>query len=221
MIVRKSRLNMFKLIIFDLDGTLADTSAGIYGAYHYACEQLHIPLTDESLGGVIGSNLLQVFINRFSLDEEQARSAVDVYRKWYEQNGIYQATIYPGIQKVLNKLSETHVLCVATLKREDFAQKMLAMFGITNCFQMICGMDKNDSFSKAQIIERCLKKFNIDREEAVFVGDSMSDLNGARDNKIVFMPVTYGFGFDKKTTFKDQQILGPVNSTVEILNYIN
>ena len=207
---------MYKLILFDLDGTLADTSEGIYGAYHYSCEQSGIPLNENSLNGVIGGNLLRVFTDRFGLNEQAARKTIAIYRRWYEEHGIWKAKLYPGMKDVLHQLAEKYILGVATLKREDFAKKMLPMLGIDNCFQMICGMDVNDTLDKEQIIWKCMKQADVKPSETLLIGDSESDLNGAVTCGVDFLAVTYGFGFKTDEVLPGQGNVGVIDKAEDI-----
>lgn len=211
---------MYKFILFDLDGTLADTSEGIYGAYHYACEQMGIFMDNHSLDGVIGGNLLQIFINRFGLNELDAKKTIAFYRNWYEKKGISQVKLYPDMKEVVSSLADKYILGVATLKREDFAKRILSFLDIEKYFYVICGMDKDDSLSKEAIILNCMKTANATPFDTLLIGDSESDLNGAEACNIYFMPVTYGFGFDSKTVFRGQRIIGRVNQPNDLLKVL-
>ena len=74
----------YKLIIFDFDGTIADTSLGIIDSHKYTLAAMgkSIP-QDEMLRKVIGGNLLKTYIETFGFQEDDARKAVGIYRKRY------------------------------------------------------------------------------------------------------------------------------------------
>ena len=187
---------MYKLVIFDLDGTLADTSEGIYNAHRYTTQAMGIELKKHSLDGVIGGELLKIYQQRFSLDEENARRAVDIYRKWYQENGILQATLYDGMKDTLAFLKEQgYLLAVATLKREDFAKILLENLGVAEYFDWIYGMDREDTLNKEKLIRKCMVSADAVESETVLVGDSANDAKGAEACGVDFVAVTYGFGF--------------------------
>lgn len=215
---------MYKLVVFDLDGTLADTSEGIYNAHRATCSALNIELNEHSLDGVIGGALIDIYQKRFGLDEDVARSAVKIYREWYQKYGIHQAEIYPGIEELLVKLqSMGFFLGVATLKREDFAVEMLSDMGIKKYFNCICGMDKRDTLNKEHLICECMRQTRVSAEETVMIGDTESDYIGAIRSKVDFIGVTYGFGFsnsviDIKTAHNNFDLLQKICRKEEMHN---
>ena len=190
---------MYKLVVFDLDGTLADTSEGIYNAHRYTTQAMGITLEKHSLDGVIGGELLKIYQQRFSLDEKNARRAVDIYRTWYQENGILQAALYDGMKETLAFLKERgYLLAVATLKREDFAKILLENLGVADCFDWIYGMDHEDTLNKEKLIRKCMASAGVAASETVLVGDSENDRKGAEACGVGFVGVTYGFGFSKE-----------------------
>ncbi len=72
---------------------------------------------------------------------------------------------------------------------------MLIEMEIGHLFNYICGMDKDDKLDKAALINRCLKLCGCSNSEAVLIGDSINDLDGANKASTHFIGVTYGFGF--------------------------
>ena len=72
----------YELIIFDFDGTLADSSEGILDAHKYTIEKFGLAkLTNKELRNFIGGNLLKIYLNEFDLSTEVAKEAVSTYRK--------------------------------------------------------------------------------------------------------------------------------------------
>lgn len=193
---------MKQLVVFDMDGTLADTSPGILNSHRYAHKVMGRPEpSDEELDGVIGGPLLQNYKMRFGFSEKDARKAVAAYRGYYAQNGIHEAQLYPGMRKTLEILKVRGAkLGVATLKAERFVKVMLQEMGVEDLFDMICGMDEQDTRTKAELVMMCMKAVGISAEQTVLVGDSIHDLNGAKESGVAFLGVTYGFGFKPNQT---------------------
>lgn len=193
----------YKLVIFDFDGTIADTSSGILDSHRYALQAMGRDVPSESeLRKVIGGNLLRTYIDVFDFEEEKAREAVKIYRERYAKEGIHMATLYPGVSNLLQNLKEAGLkIGVATLKAEKFAEVMLVEFGISELFDSVCGMDENDGLSKAGLIKKCCSQCGISEDNAILIGDSNNDFIGAQTAGVGFLGVTYGFGFKKKEKY--------------------
>lgn len=192
-------MTKYKLIIFDLDGTLADTSSGILECHRFANAAMGRPVTGGSmLEGVIGGPLLATYMDHFGYPECDAKKAVQIYRKHYEEIGFSQSKLYPGMDECLLHLKKCgHLLAVATLKAEWLAKRVLDMLGIGSFFDVICGMDANDTLSKMDLIFMCMTTLGAGKDETILVGDTMHDAKGAQQAGIDFLGVTYGFGFEK------------------------
>ncbi|MDD5796894.1 MAG: HAD hydrolase-like protein [Oscillospiraceae bacterium] len=212
---------MKKLIIFDLDGTLLDTSEGIMHCYRKAGKILH--LQENSVDNkkcVIGGPLKDGFQRLYKLEsEKQLENAIAVYRSNYQSEGIKMFSAYCGIQELLKSLKEKGcLLAVATLKSEAYAKQMLESAGLSKYFNVIYGWDGTDSCTKAGILKRVISSLNMTPSDAILVGDSEYDAQGANAADTDFLGVSYGFGIkkdeSKKTPF-------PVaDSPQAVLDYI-
>ena len=194
-----SHLQSIKLVIFDFDGTIADTSEGIIDSHKYTLCTMgrSIPTTDY-LRSLIGGNLYNTYLNEFAFEEKDAKEAVRIYRNYYAKVGIHKAKLYDGFADLLLNLKERDILTgVATLKADSFARIMLHEMRIDQYFDVVCGMDANDCLKKSDLILECLRKTGIEQKNAVLVGDSINDMIGAQDVGIRFIGALYGFGFNK------------------------
>lgn len=192
-----------KLVIFDFDGTIADTSGGILDSHRFALNAMgrEIP-SDDELRGVIGRNLLKTYIEKFGFTEPGAREAVRLYRKRYAEVGIHEAVLYPGFADLVKKLkNKDYMVGVATLKAENFAKIMLDEMEILNYFDEVCGMDANDGLDKTGLILKCRKLCHCGKDGTILVGDSNNDFIGAQNAGVDFIGVTYGFGFKKEIKY--------------------
>lgn len=189
---------MKKLVVFDMDGTLADTSPGILNSHRYAHDRMgRLQPDTDVLHSVIGGPLLNTYISRFGFSEAQAREALKHYRNYYAEKGFLEADLYPGMKDTLAALKAAGCcLGVATLKAERFVKVMLENMGVAEYFDVIFGMDDADSRTKAQLIEMCMQTLGVPVDATVMVGDSVHDLKGAEQAGVSFVGVTYGFGFD-------------------------
>ena len=123
---------MKKYFLFDLDGTLTDPKEGITTCVQYALHSLGIEEPDlDRLESFIGPPLKDSFMEFYGMDEEQAQAAVKKYRERFNDKGLYENEIYPGIAPMLQMLSEKGFrLAVASSKPTVFVEKILEHFGI-------------------------------------------------------------------------------------------
>lgn len=187
----------YRAVLFDLDGTLLDTSRGILNCISYAEAVMPLPaLSLERKRSFIGPPLLESFMREYSLDEEGAMRAATVYRDRYREKGMLEAEVYPDIPDLLASLKNAgYIMAVATLKLGDYADKVISSFGLSPYFHCVCGTDEKGTVTKAEIINRCLERMGAAASEAVLIGDSSFDRNGARQAGVDFIGVSYGFGF--------------------------
>ena len=109
---------MYDAILFDLDGTLTDPRIGITKSIQYALSKFGI--VEENLDmliSFIGEPLFECFQRYYPLGEEEARQAMDFYREYYSETGIYENAVYPAIPGLLESLhGKGKKLVLATLK---------------------------------------------------------------------------------------------------------
>ncbi len=212
----------FKLAIFDLDGTLMDTSSGIFATANKAVELVgREPEHDISqLSKFIGPPIDQCFIHTYNLEEELIADAIEHYRKEYDLRGQYGAMEYPSIRNTLEKLKDRgYLLAVGSLKTENLVISMMDHFGLAHYFSSIRGGDPTGSLSKADIVNKVLSDLNIEAKDAVLIGDTIHDELGAKEANVSFIAVDYGFGFPRGQQ-KTDSMLAVVSRADELLSLL-
>ena len=213
----------YSTVIFDLDGTLLDTSQGIMlGASYTANKMGNLELTINQQLSFIGPPLVDSFIRECGFSENEARQAVDLYRRDKEK-GLYEAKHYPQIQELLILINEQHCKnAVATLKRDDFAKEIIKHFELSPYFHSINGIDDKDTHSKSDIILMCLKELGQDDlSKVVMIGDSIYDAIGAEQVGIDFIAVTYGYGFKNKEEASQIKNVFIAENVNDIIRYLD
>lgn len=192
----------YDLIIFDLDGTLIDTSLGIFNSVRYAEQQMGFSrISNERLKEFVGPPPKKMYMEIYEVDEETALQAAQKHREYARTKAIYEAKVYPGIIELLEKLKfKGYKLAVSTLKSEEIAKCVLAYFKMDKYFDIIVGMDSKESFTKCQTIRIAMSKTEIN-SNVLMIGDSEYDYEGATEAGINFWGVTYGFGFLKNLSY--------------------
>lgn len=208
-----------KYVFFDLDGTITDPKEGITKSVAYALAKYGIQIDDlDSLCPFIGPPLLVSFRDFYGFDSEKSVEAVEYYREYYRDRGIFECYLYDGIPELLKHLKENgDKVVLATSKPTGFAKQLLEHFDIIQYFDYVSGSTMDGSrVEKVDIIRHALKHFgDIPVEDIVMIGDRKFDYIGAAELGIKCILVEYGYGelseleecnpFAIKKTVKDVQ----------------
>ena len=113
-------MSSLSAIFFDLDGTLVDSSIGIHNGFTYTFEQLGVPSPDaKTIRGFMGPPLETSFAS--CLPTEQIELAIQLYRSYYKEKGVYEAQLFPQIKELLTELSQHYPLYITTTKNTPTA----------------------------------------------------------------------------------------------------
>jgi phosphoglycolate phosphatase len=182
-------------VLFDLDGTITDSGAGVMHGMEIALAHFGLPIPDrQALRVIIGPPLRDSFI-RFGIKPEDTEEALVIYRKFYVADGWLENFVYPGLEMVLKSLKENGCrVYVATSKPEHMAVHILEHFGLAKYFDLICGatMDSTRD-SKSDVIRYLLDQIEPD-PSMVMVGDTHYDVEGAAAFQIPTIGVDWGYG---------------------------
>lgn len=184
---------MKDVIIFDLDGTLLDTSPGILESVRYAAETLGYPaLPTEQLLSFIGPPLTDSFVRCYGCGRAEGERLTAAYRAHYREGALLNAEPYAGIFELCERLrGDGFRLAVATSKPQLFSEQILAHFGFGKYLDEIHGADMAGRLSKADLIRLCL---GGGPAGCFMVGDTEHDARGALEAGVPFIGVRYGFG---------------------------
>lgn len=190
----------FNTVVFDLDGTLLDTSEGILSSVKYTIDKFHFPkINDNEIRKFIGPPIQDSFANQYGLKGSILQQIASIFRDHYKNVDLLKAKPYKGIYDVLKALLDNNQKpVVATYKRQDYATTIMNHFGFDEFMFAICGADHENKLKKKDIILNAIKlSGESDKNKVVMVGDSDNDAVGASLIGVNFVGVTYGFGFQK------------------------
>ena len=183
-------------IFFDLDGTLTDSAPGIIHSVQYALKKYGIEAEENDLRSFIGPPLVHSFQDRFGFDHDKALEAVAYYREYFTAGGMFENSVYPGVEEMLQKLKEDGLmLAVATSKPELFSKQILEHFALTRYFVFIGGaaMDETRT-TKVEVLSYALRELQVDPAKAVMIGDRENDMEAASLLGTERIGVLYGYG---------------------------
>ena len=170
-----------RLVLFDLDGTLVDSTPGIWASVRAAAAALGLPPpTTGQLRAMVGPPLQDGFADVFGLPPAEVTRAVVAYRSCYAAGAVLDVTVYDGVVGMLATLSgEGHTLAVATSKPEPFAVQVLAHTGLLERFASVHGATFDGAVRhKEQVVGLALAAHQA-VGRAVLVGDRAHDVLGA------------------------------------------
>lgn len=211
---------MYKAILFDLDGTLADTTDGVFESARYALNKMNVP--DENFGALrrfIGPPLQTTFSEVYHMNKKDTDTAVAFFREYYGDKGVFMCKPYDNMNDTLIKLkNQGFKLGVSTYKKDAYA-KILLKEKFSDVFDIINGADLNGVLTKAEIVEKTTEDLKCEKSETVMIGDTIFDLDGAQKTGVDFIAVTYGFGFTCESDLKDKKYVACLDSPSDIAEY--
>ena len=188
----------FDYIIFDFDGTVADTGLGVKNAVKYALLEHGITVGDESkLDYFIGPPLYEGFEHVYGVSPELANSLVDSYRVYYAEKGVYECSVYPGTMELLKLLKHSGAkVAVASSKPKHFLDVVVPYIGASEYFDFIVGPElKNHNSNKSVLIAKSMELMGAeDKSKIIMLGDRKYDIEGAHEVGIQAVGIEYGYG---------------------------
>lgn len=195
---REISLKEYKIILFDLDGTLSDPKIGITKSVQFALEKMGILEPDlNKLDCFIGPPLQESFAMYYGFNTEEVQQAIDFYRERFKKEGMFENELYADILSLLDALKKQgYILVVATSKPTVFSEKILEYFNIDCYFDLVVGSNLDGTrSSKTEIIQYIFDKYNeYKQSDFVMIGDRKHDIIGANNIGIDSIAVTYGYG---------------------------
>ena len=191
-------MKKYDVVLFDLDGTLTDPGIGITNSVMHALKKYGIEVADRAeLYKFIGPPLIDSFEKYYGFSHEEAVKSVDYYREYYRDKGIYENSVYDGIDSLLAELHKNgKKIILATSKPELFAKQILRHFNLEKYFLFAAGSTMDETrTNKAEVIEYALSECGItEKASAVMIGDREHDIIGANKNGIDSIGVLFGYG---------------------------
>ena len=188
----------YQSIIFDLDGTLIDSSPSILKCFGHVLDETNlkplVPLSDS----LIGPPLRQTLTNLTgSTDSALLDRLVESFKACYDTKGYKATLVYEGVENMLETLSKSGIpLAIATNKRRVPTLKIIEHLGWNNYFRIIGTLDTPvlPHTNKAALIRFLLNEIGVTAETSLYVGDKWEDGEAATANSMPFCAAAWGYG---------------------------
>ncbi len=181
-------------VLFDFDGTLADTKPAIVDTARRVLREWG--MTDDEIadpGRLVGPPFPAGFSLVYGMSDEDAAEVTRRYRAIYSKLGLETYMLFDGMAELLQSLKAAgRRLAITTSKREETAHTMLADNGVEQLFDVIVGQTDPTRADKTTLLGDTLAALGCSADEAVMVGDRFYDVEGAAANGVPCVGVYLG-----------------------------
>ena len=217
-------MGKYEIAVFDVDGTLLDTTEGVLASVKYTIDKMGFePLSEDVLKTFIGPPIQDSFAKAYNLSGDILQDIATCFRNRYKDYELLKAVPYDGIYEVFDKLMERNVkLAVATYKRQDYAEAILKHFGFDKYTNILYGADHNNKLKKVDIIEKCMVDLGVtDYSNAVMIGDRIdNDIVPAKQLGMKTIWVKQGLESLWNITDESEKADMEINNLSDVLKYL-
>ena len=201
---------MFKNYIFDLDGTIINSSNEVLLCMERAFDKANYVIDKSMLTpNVIGPPIKQIIqtIAPDLSDENKINEIIANFRSFYDNDEKDISEIYEGIYEVLENLkSQGCKLFIATFKPEKPTLRIIEQFNL-KFFEDVYTIDKfKTHITKEEMISQIIEKYNLDKSQTVMIGDAKTDMTAAKAAGVMAVGALWGYGDDKQPLIDNADI---------------
>ena len=206
------------IILFDLDGTLIDSTDAILESFHHTFEVHNFPhASDKEIKALIGYPLDLMYLN-LGIEKEQVWDFVDTYKKHYRKISTEQTYLLDFAKEGVIKASEFASLAIVTTKTASYSTALMEHFGLMNYFEVLIGReDVQNPKPHAEPILKAMQSFYTEGKEIWMIGDTKLDLISAKNAGVNSIGVLSGYD-DLKTIQEHTDVI--FNNALEAVNFL-
>jgi len=210
-------MNRPKMILIDVDGTLVDSVPDLAFCVDTMMEQLNRPPYGEAVVRNWVGNGVERLVRRALIgqldgepDEADFERAFPIFVELYRENTSGRSHLYPGIREGLDYLREAgYSLGSVTNKAAQFTEPLLRDLGVRDYFDIVISGDTLPRKKPNPLpLLHAAEHFGVSPKDSLMVGDSVSDVKGARAAGFTIVCMSYGYnhGIDIRTAEPDAVI---------------
>jgi phosphoglycolate phosphatase len=189
-----------KLIIFDMDGTLVDSSITLVNAINYVRGKLKLkPMSQDEILGKLNDHTINSA--QYFYEAEFFKEQHNIwFSKYYKENHKRELRLYDGIRELLDELKRAGFkVAVATNAYRNSTQQSLTYLNIIELFDAIaCSDEVRRGKPHPDMLFKILDELNLKADEAIFIGDGERDEEASKNAKIDYIMVHWGFSDHKE-----------------------
>ena len=183
------------IILFDLDGTLIDSTPAILESFDEAFQSFNNKTpSDDEIKSLIGLPLDIMFEN-LGVDAKYVTKYVDAYKKHYRPISKQKTSLLPNAQKAIKEASKIATLGIVTTKTSQYSKELMEHFGVMKYFEVLIGRDDvQNPKPHPEPILKALKQLNKSSDKIYMIGDTCLDSISAKNANINSIGVLSGYG---------------------------
>ena len=184
----------YRLIVFDFDGTLADSEQSIMEAMRLVARDFGLSEIDPAIvRRGIGLPLQRTIEMGLGLEADDAAGAVERYRKYYKEIAFDTTRLFPEVKDTLELLQREYLLAIASSKSRQGLLSMMQHLGIFEHFASIAGaQDVQRGKPAPDMVQLSLARLAVPAERCLVVGDTVFDIEMGQRASADTCAVTYG-----------------------------
>lgn len=184
-------------LVFDLDGTLVDSSTGILKSLEFSFCQCGVDLSEKLDKKLIGPPLYKTVEKLAnSSDQELISRLIETFKKHYDDKGYLDTYVFEGIAQLLEKIYKDEInVFIVTNKRKIPTMRIINHLGWGRYFKDILSIDSlgHAKDNKADLIGYLINKYNLNNE-IYYIGDTKEDQRASSEANIKFIFASWGYG---------------------------
>ncbi len=211
---------MLKVLVFDWDGTIANSVGKIGECKIFLAEKYgYPPPCEEVVRKVLGKKFEEALAICFPSASSYMLSQIGKEFHELMKEELYQAALFPGVIEVLSQLKEKGFkLAIATSKNPGEMKKALADHFLEETFDMVCCGEQFESKPSPKMLEYIMESWAVRPEECLMIGDTIFDIEFSQNANIPVIAVTFGaHSHDKLQSYSP---LALVDNWLQLQNYI-
>lgn len=210
---------MKTIILFDLDGTLIDSTEAILESFHHALQthQTNLHITDEMITSLIG-HPLDVMFSGVGIPKPLVNIHVETYKLYYREISCLKTVLLPNAQKALEEASRFARLGIVTTKTGKYSQELMEYFGVMDYFEVLIGREHvQNPKPHPEPIFKALEEMNVNEESVWMIGDTRLDIEASKKAGINPLGVTSGYDNEEELRVLTDFILPDVLEAVRFI----
>lgn len=172
-----------KILLFDLDGTLIDSTQAIWESFILAARDYGLFLEDryDEVEQKIGMTLAEMFL-QVGIPSKKVEECVQTYRGYYQQKFLEKTFLLPKVKETIQRVQNSYRMGIVTSKSHYFSEKILEHFGLLKYFFTLVGIeDVKKAKPDAEPILKALEGISYQKDRVFMIGDTSFDMQAAKN----------------------------------------